>query len=214
MYDISLLKSKKILIDELSKEINDKKVLNAISKVPREMFVSKEFRNLAYINSPLEIGYGQTISQPYIVALMTELLDLENSDIVLDIGTGSGYQAAILSLLSKKVITIENIKELHNKAKELFSKMKYKNIIPIYGNGIYGCPKYAPYDKIVCAAAYHKIPTPWIKQLKDNGIIVMRLEIDNSQILIKEIKNKERLDITYHSFVKFVPLINNYQNTV
>ncbi len=208
MYDISLLKSKKILIDELSKEINDKKVLNAISKVPREIFVPKEFRNLAYINSPLEIGHGQTISQPYIVALMTELLELVKSDKVLDIGTGSGYQAAILSLLSKKVVTIENIKDLYINAKELFKKMGYKNIVAIYGNGIYGYPKYAPYDKIVCAAAYHEIPIQWIHQLKENGIIVMPLKIDSSQILIKAVKNKEKLDITYHSLVKFVPLIN------
>jgi len=208
MNNLYLIEQKERLIEELSKDIKDKKVLEAIRIVPREEFVPIEYRDLAYVNAPLDIGYGQTISQPYIVAIMTELLNIQKDDIVLDIGTGSGYQAAILSLLAKKVVTIERIRQLYNKSKEVLKRLGYKNIKHILGNGIKGYREDSPYDKIICAAAYEEIPKNWINQLKEGGIIVMPLKQNKYQVLISAIKINQKMYINQHQLVKFVPLVN------
>lgn len=151
----------------------DPRVRAAISSVPREKFVTRDYLDNAYDNGPLPIGYGQTISQPYIVALMTDLLELEADDVVLEIGTGSGYQAAILAQLCKHVYTVEYVAELADIARSRFKKLAYENIAVKTGNGFDGWPEHAPYDGIIVTAAATHIPGPLIKQLKTGGRMVI-----------------------------------------
>ncbi|MEW6103750.1 MAG: protein-L-isoaspartate(D-aspartate) O-methyltransferase, partial [bacterium] len=138
--------------------IRDKGVLSAMLDIPRDVFVGENEKEDAYKDFPLPIGYGQTISQPYIVALMTSLLKLQGDEAVLEIGTGSGYQAAILSHLAAKVWTIERISELKDRAKKTLEKLGIKNVSVIVGNGTLGLPEYAPYDRIIITAASPDIP--------------------------------------------------------
>ncbi|MCG6939594.1 MAG: protein-L-isoaspartate(D-aspartate) O-methyltransferase [Gammaproteobacteria bacterium] len=151
----------------------DPRVKSAISSVPREKFVAMDYIDNAYDNGPLPIGHGQTISQPYIVALMTDLLELDADDIVLEIGTGSGYQAAVLAQLCKQVYTVEYIAELAEIAKSRFKKLAYENIKVKTGNGFDGWPEHAPYDGIIVTAAATHIPDPLLKQLKPGGRMVI-----------------------------------------
>ncbi|MFN3660471.1 MAG: protein-L-isoaspartate(D-aspartate) O-methyltransferase, partial [Brevinematales bacterium] len=150
--------------------ITDSSVLKAMASVPRHLFVPESLRGYAYEDHPLSIGYGQTISQPYIVALMTEALQLERDHTVLEIGTGSGYQAAILSLLSKRVITIERIEPLFREAKERLND--YPNVICVLGDGYQGYPEKAPFDRIVLTAAPPEVPYSLLDQLAVGGILV------------------------------------------
>ena len=172
------------LLDEIEDEyrltsrMTGKKTLNpkvrsALSDVPRNKFVPKGEIDCAFYNGPLPIGYGQTISQPYIVALMTDLLELEEDHIVLEIGTGSGYQAAILSQLCKQVYSIEYVPELADIAKKRLQKLGYDNIETKAGNGYDGWPEHAPYDGIIVTAAATHIPKPLIEQLKPGGRMVI-----------------------------------------
>lgn len=149
--------------------IYNPKVLDAMDKVPRERFVLENLISQAYNDNPLPIGYGQTISQPFIVALMTQLLEPDDEDVALEVGTGSGYQAAVLSEIVNKVYTVEIISELGIKAKEKFEKIGYNNIETKIGDGYYGWEEHAPYDCIVVTAAAPQIPPPLIKQLKNGG---------------------------------------------
>jgi len=153
--------------------ITDEKVLNAIRKVRREKFIPESLRNRAYGNYPLPIGENQTISQPYIVALMTQALEIDKNDKVLEIGTGSGYQAAILAELARIVYTVERIPSLLDRARTNLYSQGYDNIILVLGDGTQGLPEYAPYDKIIVTAAAPKIPEPLIEQLKGGGKMVI-----------------------------------------
>ncbi len=151
----------------------DPKVKAALSNVPRDKFVPKTHIDSAFYNGPLPIGHGQTISQPYIVAIMTDLLELKAGDVILEIGTGSGYQAAILSQLCKQVYTIEYVPALADMAKARFEKLGYDNIETRTGNGFDGWPDHAPYDGIIVTAAATQIPGPLIEQLKPGGRMVI-----------------------------------------
>jgi protein-L-isoaspartate(D-aspartate) O-methyltransferase len=161
---------KQSLIEVLKLEgITSPEVLKAIEKVPREVFVTEEYQHQAYENHPLPIGYEQTISQPYIVAQMTEIILTKNTQKVLEIGTGSGYQAAILSQLVKKVYTIERIQPLLDQAKIKFKKLNYSNIYTHYGDGFDGWAIHAPYDAIIVTAAAPEVPAALLDQLSDQG---------------------------------------------
>lgn len=155
------------------KDTLDPKVKAAIANVPRDKFIPKSYIDSAFYNGPLPIGHGQTISQPYMVAIMTDLLELEADDVILEIGTGSGYQAAILSQLCKQVYTIEYVPALADAAKARFEKLGYDNIESKTGNGFDGWPEHAPYDGIIVTAAARQIPGPLIEQLKPGGCLVI-----------------------------------------
>ena len=178
------LASREKLIDEIIQDFKETKnftkrkspstsTIQSLRETLRHLFVEDNDRDKAYENRPLSIGFGQTISQPYIVALMTDLLELEKSHRVLEIGTGSGYQAAILSPLVQEVYTIEIIPELYKRAKNILEKLKYKNITVLSGDGYYGHKKKAPYDRIIVTAASSHIPKNLLEQLKIGGKMVI-----------------------------------------
>ncbi|MCL4378482.1 MAG: protein-L-isoaspartate(D-aspartate) O-methyltransferase [Actinobacteria bacterium] len=166
-----LLRNDMINYQIVARGITDKKVIQAMKKVPREEFIDDDAKDEAYEDRPLPVGFGQTISQPYIVALMTESLELEGNEKVLEVGTGSGYQAAILAEIVKNVYTIEIVKSLFEKTKILLAR--YKNIKIEHRDGYYGWKEYAPFDRIIVTAAAEKIPPPLIEQLKEGGIMVI-----------------------------------------
>lgn len=188
--------------------IKDLKVLNAMEVVPRHKFVPEKFRKYSYHDEPLPIGRDQTISQPYIVAFMTELLKLDKDDIVLEVGTGSGYQAAVLSLLAKQVYTIEIINELGLEARNRLQSNGYDNVTVKIGDGYNGWHDHAPYDAIIVTAAPEHIPPELINQLKKGGKMVIPTgEIDAGQILRLITKDKKgQIDIKDVLPVRFVPL--------
>ncbi len=159
----------------LSRGIEDERVIEAMLKVERRLFVPKEYRIEAYEDTPLPIGYSQTISQPYIVALMTELAEIDSTSIVLEIGTGSGYQAAVLAAIADFVFTIEIIPPLAERAKKLLDSLGYDNIELRCGDGFHGWPEKAPFDAIVVTAAPARIPEPLLSQLADGGRLVVPL---------------------------------------
>jgi protein-L-isoaspartate(D-aspartate) O-methyltransferase len=160
------------------------RVLESMGKVPRHEFVPVELRAYAYVDSPLPIGCGKTISQPFIVALMTDLLDPKPEDSVLEIGTGLGYQAAILSGLVKKVYSVEIIEELAQQAKKRLGRDRFPNIELRIANGYYGWPEHAPYDKIIVTAGADLVPPPILQQLKPGGRMVMPTGLPDSQQLL------------------------------
>lgn len=151
----------------------DARVMDALAAVPRHKFVRPDEETLAYVNGPLPIGYNQTISQPYIVALMTDLLDLDEASTVLEIGTGSGYQTAILAEIARQVYSIEIIDALAAKAKKLLQQLGYTNILIKSGDGYHGWSEYSPFDRIVVTAASETIPEPLLQQLKPEGRLVI-----------------------------------------
>lgn len=153
--------------------VKAERVLRAMEKVPRHLFVPQEYLDEAYDDHPLPIGYGQTISQPYIVAYMTELLNLEPGDKVLEIGTGSGYQAAILAEITDEVYTVEIIPELARSAEERLRRLGYDKIKVLNADGYYGWEEHAPYDAIIVTCAPDHIPQPLVQQLKDGGRMVI-----------------------------------------
>ena len=182
------------------------KVKQALLTVPRDKFVPKNYINSAFYNGPLPIGHGQTISQPYIVALMTDLLELEVDDVVLEIGTGSGYQAAILSQLCNQVYTIEYVPALADMARSRFKNLGYKNIECKAGNGYGGWPEHAPFDLIVVAAAPEHVPQPLIDQLKNGGRLVIPVGRHYQKLLLIEKKQDGSTQQHYIAPVSFVPM--------
>jgi len=185
--------------------ISDYKVLSAIEKIPREIFVPVNFRNQAYENIALPIGNEQTISQPYIVALMTQALELEKKHKVLELGTGSGYQCSILSLLTRRVYTIERIKSLLINAENKFKELKLNNIVSKHGDGNLGWPAQVPFDRIIFTAATKSISKIFIEHIADEGIIVAPIIENSKQILKKFKKKKDKIIIEKLSEVLFVP---------
>ncbi len=191
--------------------ITDQKVLEAMITVPRHCFVEEALEQQAYGDFPLPIGEGQTISQPYIVALMTQALELEGGEKVLEIGTGCGYQAAILSFLSEKVFTVERIKSLHKKARKTFDELHYFNIICKLDDGTVGWSQYAPYNAIMVTASGPKIPQPLIDQLTDPGKLIMPVGTDRySQELVVVHKKKSTISQETIERVRFVDLVGQH----
>jgi protein-L-isoaspartate(D-aspartate) O-methyltransferase len=185
--------------------VKDPRVLAAMLKVERHLFVPKDLHATAYSDQPLPIGEGQTISQPYIVALMTELLDLEGGKKVLEVGTGSGYQAAILAELANEVYTIEIIEKLAASAQKLLLDMGYRNIKVKAGDGYLGWPEAAPFDAIIVTCAPDHIPKPLIEQLKEGGRMVIPVG-EFTQELKKIVKHGGKLETTNVIPVIFVPM--------
>lgn len=190
--------------------ICDERVLQAMREVPRHQFVPPELWDSAYQDSPLPIGYGQTISQPYIVAYMTQLLDLTPEDRVLEIGTGSGYQAAILSRLAKEVYTIERIESLSRRAQQVLAALKYTNIHFRVGDGGYGWPEAAPFDAIIVTAAAPEVPAPLIAQLAEGACLVAPIGPPGYQELVCLMRHGEQIHTDYLTPVAFVPLVGEH----
>jgi protein-L-isoaspartate(D-aspartate) O-methyltransferase len=192
----------------LGRDHIDKRVMNAMTKVPRHEFVPAHLRNDAYANIPLPIGKGQTISQPFIVALMTDLLETKKDDVVLEIGTGSGYQAAVLAELVKKVYTIEIIKELGESARERLARLTYKNVEVRIADGYFGWEEHAPFDSIIVTAAAGHVPPPLIRQLKPGGRIVIPVgsayQVQMLMVVKKDASGKLKTQQVLP--VRFVPL--------
>lgn len=190
--------------------ITNPRVLIAMREIPRHLFVPLSYTTSAYSDAPLPIGDGQTISQPYIVALMTELLDSQPADHILEIGTGSGYQAAVLSLLVHQVTTIERIPAVADRARRILNELGLNNIRIITGDGSLGYPRDAPYDGILITAATPRIPPPLISQLNDGGILVAPVGGRETQELTVLKKNKQETMQSSHGWVRFVPLMGEY----
>lgn len=190
--------------------IKDKRVLGAMRKVPRHLFMPEELRHNAYSDSPLPIGEGQTISQPYIVAFMTESLHLQASEKVLELGTGSGYQAALLAELVQAVYTVERIPELCQKAQLVLKGLGYTNIHFKIGDGTHGWPEKGPFDGIMVTAAAPEISPLWVEQLAEEGRMVVPVGPRLSQTLQRVTKRRGQVQIEYLSECVFVPLLGDY----
>jgi protein-L-isoaspartate(D-aspartate) O-methyltransferase len=195
------------LIDNLSTEIKDKRVLAAMRSIPREHFVPKESQHLAYQDRPLPIGYDQTISQPFIIALMTEALELKGQEKVLEVGTGSGYQAAILARLARLVITTERVSALADRAKRLLDELDCHNVEVHRAEGTLGWRKGAPYDAIMVTAAAPKVPPELLSQLAIGGRMVVPVGSRHIQELCKVTKGAKKTTIRNLGGCRFVALI-------
>ena len=196
----------------LNKTILNPRVMKAMGKVPRHQFVPENQKDRAYKNQPLPIGHGQTISQPYIVAIMTELLQLAPTNKVLELGTGSGYQAAILSKLVNQVYTIEVVEALGEQAKARLVRLGYDNVHVKIGDGYYGWKEHAPYDAIIVTAAGSHIPPSLVKQLKPGGVMVIPVgsRFMTQQLLL--VRKDEDNKVTTEQIlpVRFVPLTGSH----
>lgn len=187
--------------------INDEKVLEAMAVVPRHLFVSQKLRAAAYEDRPLPIGEGQSISQPYVVALMTEWLELRGGERVLEVGTGSGYQTAILSTLAGEVYTIEIIPSLAKRARETLAELGYGNVSFKTGDGFFGWEEKAPFDAIVVTASAERVPEPLWRQLGERGRLVMPLgSAQQGQRLVRVLKLEGRRYVQDITGVIFVPM--------
>jgi protein-L-isoaspartate(D-aspartate) O-methyltransferase len=191
--------------------IKNKAVLKAMSKVPRHLFVDRSFADLAYQDHPLPLAHNQTISQPYIVAYMTEAAEIAPKDKVLEIGTGSGYQAAVLGELAKEVYTIEIIPQLAKSARKTLSQLGYRNVHVKTGNGYEGWAEYAPYNKIIVTAAPEDIPEALVQQLAINGKMVIPVgSLEQEMMVITKTPNGLRKEKTIP--VRFVPMTGHSPN--
>lgn len=193
----------------ISRKIQNPNVLRAMTSVPRHEFIPESLKNLAYNDCPLSIGHGQTISQPYIVAFMTEQLNLKQTDRVLEIGTGSGYQTAVLSRIVSEVFTVEIIESLAQKASALLARLGYTNIHSTMADGFLGYPNQAPFDAILVTCAPSSIPQPLLDQLKPNGKMICPV---GSQGSPQELRLIEKHGNQIHQIilmpVRFVPMIS------
>jgi len=190
--------------------IKDDFVIRAMAELPREAFVPESEKATAYTDSPLPIGEGQTISQPYIVARMLELLKCAPGLTVLDVGSGSGYQAALLAKLSKHVYAVERIPVLAGRSKLLLNEFSIDNVTVITADGSQGLPEHAPFDRIICGAAGPAIPEPWKRQLAENGKIVAPVGDRFSQRLVSVTRNGDQFMTLKHDMVRFVPLLGEH----
>lgn len=189
--------------------ITDEKVLEVIADIPREDFIASYLRNQAYENAALPIESEQTISQPFVVAYMTQELKVDKSHKVLEIGTGSGYQAAVLSKLCKRLFTIERHMPLFKAAEEIFKKLRLYNITTLFGNGIKGWKEQQPFDRIMVTAAGAEIPDELLYQLKNGGIMVIPVGAqDETQHIVRITRTGDDFDVKTLLPVKFVPLLS------
>jgi protein-L-isoaspartate(D-aspartate) O-methyltransferase len=194
------------------RDITDRRVLAAMGTVPRHLFVPLPHRDQAYEDYPLPIGEGQTISQPYIVALMTQSLGLEGGEKVLEVGTGSGYQAAVLVELKARVFTIEIDAQLAQRALQTLRELGYGDVQVRTGDGFFGWPEEAPFDAIIVTCAAPRIPQPLIDQLKDGGRLIIPLgEVDSFQVLTLAQKKGGKVQTRQISGVRFVPMTGEAQ---
>jgi len=188
--------------------IGDANVLRAMDEVPREHFVDKPFLSSAYADQALPIACGQTISQPYVVAYMTEQLEVQREHRVLEIGTGSGYQAAILSQLAGEVITVERYRTLAETARKALAELGYDNVNVLVGDGLNGVPEHAPYDRIIVTAAAETIPEKLVEELAKGGIMVLPLGAHHGpQRIVKLIRGEDGVTQQELIWVRFVPLL-------
>lgn len=195
----------------IGRESLDKRVMDAMRKVPRDKFVPEEMKPYAFSNGPLPIGHSQTISQPYIVALMTDLMNPDKDDVILEIGTGSGYQTAILSCLVKRVYSMEFIEELSLAATARLKSIGYHNIETCTGNGHQGWPEHAPYDGIIVTAAATHIPEALVDQLKPGGRLAIPIGLPSfhQELMLVEKGQNGETKVTSVLGVAFVPLVDD-----
>lgn len=208
--NFSALRKKMVEEQLIPRGIKDKKVLEAFQEVPRHNFVPKRYLDSAYGDFPLSIGEGQTISQPYMVALMTECLGLSGGETILEIGAGSGYQAAILAKLASRVYTVERVVSLAEGARTCLKNLDYKNIQIEIGDGTRGWPEFAPYEGIVVTAAAPDIPKPLIEQLRIKGKLVIPIGGNFNQMLTVITKHKDGIETKQICGCVFVPLLGKY----
>lgn len=205
--DFTTLRNRMVVEQLIPRGIKDRNVLDAFRKIERQRFIPEELRESAYADFPIPIGKGQTISQPYIVALMTESLNLSGKEKILEIGTGSGYQTAILCELAKEVFSIERFDSLAETAKALLNELGYNNIRIKTGDGTLGWKEQAPFDGILVAAATPKVPEALLEQLNENGRLIIPLGESFSQILTLIEKKNNKFEKTEICGCVFVPLI-------
>ncbi len=212
MDTLAYQKLRNLMVDTqlIPRGITDPRVLEAMRKVPRHLFMDESMWYKAYDDMALAVGEGQTISQPYMVAVMTELLTLKGDEKVLEIGTGSGYQAAVLAELSGDVYSIERIQSLSDRAGERLRSLGYTDIHLAVGDGTMGWPEAAPFDRIVITAGAPEIPDPLIKQLAEEGMILAPVGDRYSQQLIRVKKEKGKLSREFHTPCVFVPLVGKH----
>ena len=208
--DYENLRKRMVREQLIPRGIKDQMVLNAFYEIERHKFIPENLRNNAYADFPLPIGEGQTISQPYIVALMTQSLDLSGKERVLEIGTGSGYQTAILAELAGEVYSIEKFEILAQRAQTILGKLGYKNIKVEVGDGTLGWEEAAPYDRIIITAASPRIPLPLISQLTENGKLILPLGESFSQILTLVEKKDGIIKSIDICGCVFVPLVGKH----
>lgn len=208
--DYTTLRQEMVSRQIAARGVTDERILTALRTVPRHLFVPEALRFKAYTDQPLPIGQGQTISQPYIVAYMTELLRVDSSHTVLEIGTGSGYQAAVLALLVKKVYTIEIVPELGRSAAQRLKDLGYYNVEVKIGDGYQGWPEVAPFDRIIVTAAPEEIPPELVKQLKPGGRMVVPTGPQwwGQDLLIVDKQPDGTVKVTKTIPVRFVPMVH------
>ena len=204
---VQLEEAKRRLIDRLRKEVPDEGVIDAMEKVPREAFVPDDSRHLAYDDIPVPIGQGQTVSQPYIVALMVRGLELRRTDKVMEIGTGSGYQAAILAVLAQKVVTVERLDTLAEAARKRLSSLGYANVEVVLADKRLGWERDAPYDTIVVAAGAPKLPHELMEQMAIGGRLVIPVGSLETQELMKVSRSADSYSVQTMGACRFVPLV-------
>lgn len=206
--DYSRLREDMVRQQIMARGVADPEVLEAMRKVPRHLFVPENYRDFSYRDHPLPIGQGQTISQPYVVAFMTEALDLKSTDRVLEIGTGSGYQAAVVAEIVKEVYTIEIIEELGKRARRTLEMLGYKNIRVKIGDGYKGWPEKGPFDAVIVTCAPERIPEALIEQLSDGGRMIVPVGRAGAvQRLVRAVKKKGKLETKEVMPVRFVPMV-------
>ena len=193
----------------VAKGITDKKVLEAIRTIPRHLFLDSGFEDHAYQDKAFPIGAEQTISQPYTVAFQTELLQIKPNDTILEIGTGSGYQTAVLLHLKAKVYTIERQRELFKKTKLFFAKMNYRPKKLVFGDGYKGLPEHAPFDGIIVTAGAPKVPKALLSQLKVGGKLVIPVGVDSQTMTLFIRKSEKEFEKQELGAFRFVPLLEN-----
>ncbi len=190
--------------------IHDERVLDVMREVPRHRFVPEDMWDMAYRDTPLPIGHGQTISQPYIVGYMTQMLQLTPNDRVLEVGTGSGYQVAVLSRLAEQVYTIERVEDLSKCAEQVVRDLGYHNVRFRVGDGGYGWPEAAPFDAIIITAAAPEVPQPLIAQLAESASLVAPIGPAGYQELVRLTKQGEKTQVEHLVPVAFVPLVGEH----
>ncbi len=209
-HDYRIARERMVRDQLMPRGIKDPGVLKAMGKIPRHLFVEEALAGEAYNDHPLPIGHQQTISQPYIVALMTQALELTGQEKTLEIGTGSGYQTAILAELSEKVYTVERIRSLMEKARELLDQLGYTNVLFSAFDGTLGWKAYEPYDAIMVTAGAPRVPEPLCEQLAEGGRMIIPIGDKFSQELIKIVRNKDQFREQNLGGCRFVDLIGTH----